>query len=252
MERFQDKVILVTGATSGIGRGTALMMAQEGAAVVLAGRREKEGNEIAARIQEQGGKATFVASDVTREADHVKLVETALREYGRLDGAFNNAGSGKPGSIVEYTEEDFDREIAVNLKSVWLGMKHQIPAIARSGGGAIVNTASQGAIVGVANYGPYGAAKGGVLSISRAAAAEVAGQKIRVNSISPGAVNTELWANAPEGMLDAVAAGIPLKRVAEPADIAALVAYLLSDGASWVTGQNIVIDGGSTSVIAQG
>lgn len=146
------------------------------------------------------------------------------------------------------SEEDWEAEIAVNLKSIWLSMKYQIPAMIKSGTGAIVNVSSQGAIIGVANYSAYGAAKGGVLSLSRAAAAEYAEQKNRINTISPGAVKTDLWADAPPSMLEQVASGIPLQRIGEPNDIAQAAVWLCSDAASFITGHNLVIDGGYTAV----
>lgn len=244
---MKDKVIIITGASSGIGRATAVAFAKRQTKLVLAARRATDGAESVAQVKAAGGEAIFIPTDVTR-ADQVEaLVEAALQTYGRVDAAFNNAGSGKPSLLTDLSEADWDYEIAVNLKSVWLGMKYQIPAMLRTGGGVIVNTSSQGAILGVPNYAAYGAAKGGVLSLTRAAAAEYGAQGVRVNSISPGAVMTDLWAGAPPSMLAEVAAGIPLKRIGAPEDIAETVVWLCSEAASFITGQNIVADGGYTS-----
>ena len=185
---------------------------------------------------------------VTKAADVEALVNKATESYGRLDYAFNNAGSGKPGSIVDLAEADWDYEININLKSIWLCMKYEIPAMQKSGGGAIVNTSSQGTLLGVANYGAYGAAKAGVIALTRVAVAEYSSERIRVNAVSPGAVKTDLWAEAPPEMIDQVAAGIPLKRIGAPKDIAEAVVWLCADAASFVTGHNLVIDGGFTAV----
>ncbi len=248
METLNGKVALVTGASSGIGKATALAFAKAGATVVIAARRELEGTAVGDAIKANGGDATFVKTDVTKEAEVAALLATISSEYGRLDFAFNNAGSGKASRLVDYTEQDWDAEIAINLKSVWLCLKYEMPLMARSGGGGIVNMSSQGGLLGIANYGVYGAAKGGVIALSRAAAAEGAADKIRVNSIAPGAVKTELWDNAPAGMLERVAAGIPLQRVGQPEEIAAAVLFLCSPAASFITGQNVPIDGGFTTI----
>jgi len=245
--RMDGKVVIVTGGSSGIGRATAIAFAREGAKVVIAARRVTEGEETVKRIVEAGGEAIFVQTDVTQAKEVQALVDRTLERYGRLDAAFNNAGSGKGIRLVDLTEDEWEQEIAVNLKSVWLCLKYQIPAMLKSGKGAIVNMASQGAILGVPNYTAYGAAKGGAAALTRAAAAEYAAEGIRINAISPGAVETELWANAPAGMIEQVAAGIPMQRVGQPQDIAETVIWLCSDAAGFITGQNIAIDGGYTT-----
>jgi NAD(P)-dependent dehydrogenase (short-subunit alcohol dehydrogenase family) len=246
-EQMSEKVVIVTGGSSGIGRATAIAFAKEGAKVVVAARRVSEGEETVKQIVEAGGDALFIQTDVTQETEVRNLVDRTLEHYGRLDCAFNNAGAGKGVRLIDLTEAEWEQEIAVNLKSVWLCLKYQIPAMLKSGGGAIVNMASQGAILGVPNYAAYGAAKGGVVALTRAAAAEYAAEGIRVNAVSPGAIETELWANAPAGMLEQVAAGIPMQRVGQPQDIAAAVIWLCSDAAGFVTGQNLSIDGGYTT-----
>lgn len=245
--RMTGNVAIVTGGSSGIGRATAIAFAREGAKVVIAARRENEGEETVRQIVEAGGEASFFQTDVTQAADVQALVDRTLERYGRLDCTFNNAGSGKPSRLIELSEADWEQEIAVNLKSVWLCLKYEIPAILQSGKGAIVNMSSQGGILGVPNYGAYAAAKGGVAALTRAAAAEYAPDGIRINAVSPGAVETELWANAPTGMLKQVAAGIPLQRVGQPNDIAEAVIWLCSNAAGFITGQNLVIDGGYTT-----
>jgi NAD(P)-dependent dehydrogenase (short-subunit alcohol dehydrogenase family) len=214
---------------------------------VIAARRVNEGEATVKQIVEAGGEAIFVQTDVTQAKEVQALVDRTLEKYGRLDAAFNNAGSGKGIRLIDLTEDEWEQEITVNLKSVWLCLKYQIPAMLKSGKGAIVNISSQGAILGVPNYTAYGAAKGGAAALTRAAAAEYAAEGIRINAVSPGAVETELWANAPAGMLEQVAAGIPMQRVGQPQDIAETVVWLCSDAAGFITGQNIAIDGGYTT-----
>jgi len=242
------RVAIVTGASSGIGRATAIAFGKAGASVVVVARRADKGEETVGLVKEVGGEAIFVQADVTKAFDIEAMVKKTVEVYGRLDYAFNNAGSGSSGKIVDLSEADWDFEINANLKSVWLSMKYEIPVMQQSGGGAIVNTSSQGALLGVASYGAYGAAKAGVIALSRAAAAEYSADRIRINTVSPGAVKTDLWAEAPPEMLDQVAAGIPLQRIGVPEDIAETVVWLCSDGAAFVTGHNLVVDGGFTSV----
>lgn len=242
------KVAIVTGASSGIGRATAVTFGKTGASVVVVARRADKGEESVHLVKEAGGEAVFIQADVTKASDIEAMVQKTVETYGRLDYAFNNAGSGTSGKIADLSEADWDFEINANLKSVWLSMKYEIPIMQQSGGGAIVNTSSQGALLGVANYGAYGAAKAGVIALSRAAAAEYSADRIRINTVSPGAVKTDLWAEAPPEMLDQVAAGIPLQRIGVPEDIAEAVVWLCSDGAAFVTGHNLVVDGGFTAV----
>lgn len=248
MSSMAGKVAIVTGASSGIGRATAIAFGKAGAKVIVVARRETQGEETVRLVNEAGSQAVFVKADVTQAIDIEAMVKKAIETYGSLDYAFNNAGSGTSGKIADLSEADWDFEINANLKAVWLSMKYEIPAMQRSGGGAIVNTSSQGALLGVANYGAYGAAKAGVIALSRAAAAEYSADRIRINTVSPGAVKTDLWAGAPPEMLDQVAAGIPLQRIGAPEDIAEAVVWLCSDGAAFVTGHNLVVDGGFTAV----
>ena len=248
MSSMASKVAIVTGASSGIGRATAIAFAKAGAKVVVVARRADKGEETVRLITEASGEAIFVQADVTKASDVEAMVKKTVETYGRLDYAFNNAGSGTSGKIADLSEADWDYEINANLKSVWLSMKYEIPVMQQSGGGAIVNTSSQGALLGVANYGAYGAAKAGVIALSRAAAAEYSADRIRINTVSPGAVKTDLWAEAPPEMLARVATGIPLQRIGMPEDIAEAVVWLCADGAAFVTGHNLVVDGGFTAV----
>jgi len=249
MKRFQDRVALVTGGTSGIGKATALAFAAEGARVVVAGRRETEGTAVVADIRRHGGQSTFVATDVTRDADVRKLVDSALRSYGRLDVAFNNAGTeGVVGPITEL-EEDWTRTVDANLKGTWLSMKHEIPAMAERGG-AIVNVASTAAMAGMPGTTIYAASKGGVIAMTRAAAIEWAAKGLRINVVSPGAVETDMFERFTGGNERVKAefkAAHPLGRAGSVADIADAVLWLASDAAAFVTGHNLVIDGGYTA-----
>ncbi|MBD1916212.1 MULTISPECIES: glucose 1-dehydrogenase [Cyanophyceae] len=248
MASMAGKVAIVTGASSGIGRATAIAFGQAGATVVVVARRPDKGEETVQQIKATQGEAMFIQADVTQASALEAMVNQTVETYGRLDYAFNNAGSGTSGKLADLSEADWDFEINANLKSVWLSMKYEIPAMQQSGGGAIVNTSSQGALLGVAGYGAYGAAKAGVIALSRAAAAEYSSDRIRINTVSPGAIKTDLWAEAPPEMLDQVAAGIPLQRIGRPEDIAEAVVWLCSEGAGFVTGHNLVIDGGFTAV----
>ncbi|VEP17595.1 3-oxoacyl-(acyl-carrier-protein) reductase FabG [Hyella patelloides LEGE 07179] len=244
---LDEKVAIVTGASSGIGRATAIAFAQAGAKVVVAARRIQEGEETVRLAKDAGNDALFVQTDVTKATDIENLVNKTLDTYGRLDFACNNAGSGKSVPLTQRSEEGWDMEIDVNLKSVWLCLKYQIPAMLKTGGGAIVNMASMGgAVVGVPGLSSYNAAKGGVLGLTRSAAMEFAGQGIRINAISPGLIATDILSNVEEEVLQKMIETIPLKRAGEAKEIASAVIWLCSEGASYITGQNIVIDGGFT------
>ena len=251
MARLDGKVAIITGSASGIGRGTAMRFAGEGAAVVIADLNV-EGGEAAVRdCKENGGRAVFQKADVSSEAEIKALVARAVKEFGRLDIVYNNAGiGGAVGPLEQISVEDWDRSIAVLLRSVFLGIKHSVPELRKAGGGSIIPTASVAGIRGFAGLHPYCAAKAGVVNLTRSAALEFAKDKIRVNCICPGGINTPiLHRNQPgvkEAMEDWMAKGQPLQRAGHPEDIAGMALYLASDDAQWVTGQAMVVDGGLT------
>lgn len=252
MTQFKGKVAIVTGGSSGIGQTTAIEFAKEGATVIIANRSEIEGQQTVKLIQEIGGTATFIKTDVTKDADVKNLVEQTLTTYGRLDYAFNNAGIEQaPMPLTDQSEELFDKVMDVNVKGVWLCMKHQIPAMLKNGGGAIVNTSSFSGAIAFATIPIYVASKHAVVGLTKAIALEYAKKNIRVNAVLPGAVGgtgtLERSFGGSQEALDQVAAIHPIGRLATTSDIANTVIFLCSDKAAFITGQPILVDGGYTA-----
>jgi NAD(P)-dependent dehydrogenase (short-subunit alcohol dehydrogenase family) len=242
------KVALVTGASSGIGRAAALAFARGGAKVVAADVTVEGGNETVQLIKKTGGEAIFVPTNVAKAADVEALVNAAVSTYGRLDCAYNNAGiSGKSQSIVDTTEENWDRIIAINLTGVWLCMKYEIPAMLKNGGGAIVNTASDAGLIGVKRTGAYVASKHGVVGLTKTAALEYAKSGVRVNAVCPGPIETPMLMKGADRfpqMIPKMVKAQPNGRLGKPEEIAEAAVWLCSDAASFVTGLAMPVDGG--------
>lgn len=248
---LEGKVALVTGGGSGIGRASALAFARDGAKVVVADVQVKGGEETARMIKDTGHEAIFVKADVSRAFDVENLINTAVRKYNRLDFAHNNAGiEGASASTIDYTEENWDRVIDINLKGVWLCMKYEIPAMLKKGGGAIVNTSSVAGFVGFRDMPAYCASKGGIIALTRGAALEYATRGIRINAVCPGVIRTPMVERVTGGKPEAEAPFIglePVGRMGTPEEVAEAVIWLCSDAASFVTGHPMVVDGGLIS-----
>jgi NAD(P)-dependent dehydrogenase (short-subunit alcohol dehydrogenase family) len=248
--RFDGKTVLVTGAGSGIGRATALAFAAEGARLVLSDVDEPSGRATVASAQAQGAEAEFVRTDVSRAADCAAMVDRAVTRFGRLDVAFNNAGIYiKAAAIAEIDESEWQRIVGINLTGVFLCMKYEIAAMKRTGGGAIINTASVGGLIGTAGVTAYCATKHGVVGLTKSAALDHIRDGIRINAVCPGGTRTPMlneWFRDPE--VERVAlAGTPIGRMADPAEIARTVLFLASDDASFMVGHALVADGGLTA-----
>jgi NAD(P)-dependent dehydrogenase (short-subunit alcohol dehydrogenase family) len=246
---FQNKVVLVTGGTSGIGKTTAIAFAAEGAKVVVSGRREAEGSAVVAEIKAAGGEATFVRADVSVESEIKALVEATVATYGRLDIAFNNAGVEHTGPVIEVTAEAFHQVFNINVLGVLLSQKYEIPAILAAGGGAIINTSSVAGHIGMANAGVYIASKHAVEGLTKTTALEYATQGIRVNAVAPGPIVTDMLERFAGGGTESeggkyLASLVPMKRLGTSEEIAETVLFLASDKASYITGQSLAVDGG--------
>lgn len=255
--RLSNKVALITGGTSGIGRRTAELFAEQGAAIVLCGRRDDLGQQVADGI---GDKAVFVQADILEEAEIQQAVSTALDRFGRLDILFNNAGGpAPPGEIASIDTVDFDNAVDLILRGVFLGIKHAAPIMKAQRGGAIISNASVAAFLGgYATSHIYSALKAAVVQLSKSVALELAEHNVRVNTVSPGAIATGIFArgagmnsteadNTAPRMREALTKAQPIPRAGLPDDVANAVAFLASDEAAFITGRDLVIDGGATA-----
>lgn len=251
---FSGKVAFVTGAAGGIGRAAALAFAREGASVVVADISEPDNQETARMIEAAGGRALAVRCNVALAEDVKAALDATIATFGRLDAAFNNAGVEQAKkATADLTEEEWDRIIGIDLRSVFLCMKYEIPLLLQQGGGAIVNISSGAGVKGFEGQAAYVAAKHGVVGLSKAAALDYAPQNIRINSVCPGIVDTPMMdrfgGGTPEGKereLAGAAAVQPIGRAGKPEEIAATVVWLCSDASSFVTGHAMVVDGGQT------
>ena len=247
---YTNKIVLVTGGTSGIGKTTAIAFADAGAKVVLTGRREKEGAEIVAEIKKTGGTAAYIRTDVAKEADVVKAVDFVLSTHGRLDVAFNNAGVEIVGPLDQVTEEQYRRTFDINVWGVLNAMKHEIAAMLKTGGGAIINVSSIAGHIGMPQASIYVATKHAVEGLTKAVAIEFAKQGIRVNAVAPGAIDTEMvdrFAGKEGDVRNWLISQHPVGRLGTAKEIAAAVLYLASDAANFTTGTILPVDGGWTA-----
>lgn len=250
--RLENKVALITGASSGIGRATAVAFAKAGAKVVLASRSEASTQQTLRMVEEYGGKGIFVKTDVTIAKDVENLVQKTLETYGRLDCAFNNAGvGGTPGPLFQLAEEEFDQIVDTNLKGVWLCLKYQIPVMLANGGGSIVNMSSVGGLLGAAGTAAYTASKHGVVGLTRVAAIEYARANVRVNAVCPSVIDHTVMVDyvkeAHPEVYNYLLGTHPIGRIGQPKEVANAVTWLCSDEASFITGVAFPVDGGTVA-----
>lgn len=247
-ENFDGKVVLVTGGTGGIGQETAIAFARAGAKVVVSGRREEQGQKTVSLIEQEGGEATFVQTNISQATEVEAMVAKTVETYGRLDYAFNNAGTeGKLAPITELTEADLDRVIDVNLKGTWFCLKYEISQMLKQGGGSIVNTSSGLGEVGGAQLSLYSASKHGIIGLTKSLALEYAKQNIRINAICPGPIDTGMpdrGTSSKEALENYISTFVPLGRMGTPIEVAEAVVWLCSEAASFVTGATLAVDGG--------
>jgi len=253
--RLKDKVAIITGAASGIGKASALVFGREGAKVMCADINAEGAEAVARQIADTSGEAASIRVDVAQEADIQNMVSTTVARWGRLDILHNNAGIGFGLPATQVPVEQWDRLMDINLKGVWLGCKHAIPEMLKNGGGSIVNTASDAGLIGTAMLTTYCASKGGVVMLTKSLAVEWAAQGIRVNCVCPGVIRTPILdpfiANArqlqgmePAQVWERMARAHPIGRVGEPEEVGKAVAFLASDDASFITGVALSVDGG--------
>lgn len=247
--RLENKVAIITGAGTGIGKKTALLFSSEGASIVVTDVNQESGNQTVKEIQEQGGQAIFVPHDVTKEEAWMHVVEEAKKAFGKIDVLFNNAGIYIIKPMTEISLDEWNKLMAINVTGVFLGMKHVMPVMAEQKKGSVINASSIAGIIGAPGHVLYGASKGAVRTMTKDAAMEYAGQRVRVNSIHPGYIKTGMAAYASEvtgkseEQLDAT---YPLGRMGDPEEVAKTVLFLASDESSFTTGAEFVIDGGAT------
>ena len=246
--RLEGKVAIVTGGANGIGEATVRDMVNEGAKVIIADIDDEKGKALAEEFNKDGKKAAYCNTDVNKEAEVEAMVKLAKDEFGKLDILFSNAGIGNLVPTAELELENWQRVIDINLTGVFLSAKHAIPVMLETGGGSIINAASMLGHVGQAETAAYTASKGGVVNMTRALAVEYAKDGIRVNAVCPGYVNTSLLDQLDEEMINHLISLHPINRLAEPEEIAKVTTFLASDDASFITGANLLVDGGYTAV----
>lgn len=251
--RFKGKVAVVTGAASGIGRAAAVAFAREGAAVVIVDKNREQGEEVAKEIQEQGGDALYVHTDITQETEVQAMVENVTGHWGRLDILVNNAGIYYQADVVHTPSDVWNSVLDVNLTGAFLCTKHAVPAMVRGGGGAVINVASEAALVGIKGQVAYNVSKGGMIALTRSCAVDLAEQGIRVNCVCPGTTETPLVREAVNRAPDPVAARRaleeirPLNRLGTPEEIASAILYLAGSEVGYATGAILSVDGGYTA-----